>query len=104
MIKTHPQTFCRSVEDQGQEDGDGTAKNDESCHWHSLAGSQGNGDDDNQEFADDQVDGHGPSVVARLAFKDEAAHRAAFVGLEDAGENLSSAAHRAALAQPPSHQ
>jgi hypothetical protein len=104
MVKTHPQTFSRAIEEERQEDGDSTAEYDEGSYWHGLAGSQRDGDNNDQEFADDQVHGHGSGVVARLAFKDEAAHRAAFVGLKDTGEDLPPAAYRTALAQSPPHE
>lgn len=104
MIKAHPQTLSGAIEEQGQEDWNGTAKYDEGGNRHRLAGGQGDGNNHNQEFAHDQVHGHGPRIIARLAFKNEATHRAALIGLKDTGEDLSPATHRAALAQPPSHQ
>ena len=102
VIEAHPQAFGGAKEDQGQKNGYGTAEDDECRYWHGLAGRQRHGDDDNQEFADDQVYSHRASVVARLAFEGETAHRAVFIGFEDAGEYFASATDRAALAQSPS--
>ena len=104
MIEAHPKAFSGAVEKQGQKNRYSTAEYDKDSNRHGLAGSQRDSDNHNQEFAHNQVHGHGPRVVARLAFKNKATHGAAFVGLEDTGEDFSPAAHGAALAQSPSHK
>lgn len=101
VVKAHPQGFCGAVEDQGQEDWQGAAEDDEGSYRDGLAGCQWHGDDDDQQFADDQVDGHCAGVVARLALEDEAAYGAAFIRFENAGEYFAPATYRAALAQSP---
>lgn len=99
MVKAHPEGFGRTIEQDGQEDGQGAAEYDEIDERHGPARGERHSNNGDKQFANDQVDGHRAGIIAGFAFIGKIADWAAFVCFEKASEYFPSAAHRAALAQ-----